>query len=359
MMICHQICLENCTRMTTMNMKNQDKVREVRKIESKPILITQNPAMIDLYHKIKLIAHTKATVLITGENGTGKEVFAGLLHYHNSNQNRNMVTVNCGAIPNDLVESELLGHEKGSFTGADSQKKGCFELANKGTLFLDEIGEMSLNAQVKLLRAVELGSFRRIGGKEEIHVDITLISTTNKILNEQVKSGRFREDLYYRLNVIELYVPPLRHRKEDIPLLMDFYKNHYCNLYGKHDFLFDDESRAMMIAYDWPGNVRELKNCIERCTVLLEEEDYIRADMLPDSITKAAKKYIPACHAENNGYLQIPVGTSLNEIERMAIHQTLNSVDHNKSEAAKVLGFSRKTLHNKLDKYANDTFGKN
>ena len=324
--------------------------------ESKPILITQNTAMIDLYRKIKLIAHTKATVLITGENGTGKEVFAGLLHYHNSNKNRSMVTVNCGAIPEELVESELLGHEKGAFTGADAQKKGCFELANKGTLFLDEIGEMSLNAQVKLLRAVELGSFRRVGGKEEIHVDVTLISATNKILDDQVKSGSFREDLYYRLNVIELYVPPLRHRKEDIPLLVEFYKNHFCDIYAKHDFKFDEESRDILMAYNWPGNVRELKNCIERCTVLLEDVETIRADMLPASITKIDKKHVPSYHGEANGYLHIPVGTSLDDIERMAIHQTLSSVDNNKTEAAKILGFARKTLHNKLDKYEHEAY---
>ncbi|MEX2351372.1 MAG: sigma-54 dependent transcriptional regulator [Balneolaceae bacterium] len=324
--------------------------------ESKPILITQNSVMIDLYQKIKLIAHTRATVLITGENGTGKEVFAGLLHYHNSNRNRNMVTVNCGAIPEELVESELLGHEKGAFTGADAQKKGCFELADKGTLFLDEIGEMSLSAQVKLLRAVELGSFRRVGGKEEIQVDVTLISATNKILDDQVKSGSFREDLYYRLNVIELYVPPLRHRKEDIPLLMEFYKNHYCDLYGKHEYSFDEDSQAMMMAYDWPGNIRELKNCVERCTVLLQEDDCIRTDMLPASITKSDKSHIPQYKGEANGFIHIPVGTSLDAIERMAIHQTLSSVDNNKTEAARILGFARKTLHNKLDKYESDTY---
>ena len=339
-----------------MNITNQNESKMVHKEENKPILITQNPAMIDLYKKIKLIAHTKATVLITGENGTGKEVFAGLLHYHNSNRNRRMVTVNCGAIPNELVESELLGHEKGAFTGADARKKGCFELADKGTLFLDEIGEMSLNAQVKLLRAVELGSFRRVGGKEEIQVDVTLISATNKILEDQVKAGSFREDLYYRLNVVELYVPPLRHRKEDIPLLMEFYKNHFCELYNKHDFTFDDESRAMMMAYDWPGNVRELKNCIERCTVLLENSDSIKAGMLPASISKTAIKNIPAYKGETNGYLHIPVGTTLDDIERMAINQTLSSVDNNKTEAAKILGFARKTLHNKLDKYESDTY---
>lgn len=342
-----------------MNMLTQKRVKTKavgHSKESKPVLITQNPIMTDLYQKIKLIAHTRATVLITGENGTGKEVFAGLLHYHNSNPNRSMVTVNCGAIPNELVESELLGHEKGAFTGADSQKKGCFELADNGTLFLDEIGEMPLSAQVKLLRAVELGSFRRVGGKEEIHVDVTLISATNKILDDQVKSGSFREDLYYRLNVVELYVPPLRHRKEDIPLLTEYYKNNYCKLYGKQDFTFDEQSQAMMMAYNWPGNVRELKNCVERCTVLLGKDDIIRADMLPASITKSDKKYVPVYQGAENGYLHIPVGTSLDDIERMAIHQTLSSVDNNKTEAAKILGFARKTLHNKLDKYDNETY---
>ena len=339
-----------------MKVMNQEEFKNSRSSESKPILITQNPVMVDLYNKIKLIARSKATVLITGENGTGKEIFARLLHYHNSNQNRNMVTINCGAIPNELVESELLGHEKGAFTGADAQKKGCFELADKGTLFLDEIGEMSLSAQVKLLRAVELGSFRRVGGKEEIHVDVTLISATNKILDDQVKSGSFREDLYYRLNVVELYVPPLRHRKEDIQLLLDYYKNRFCDLYGKRDYQFDNESMAMMMAYDWPGNIRELKNCIERCTVLYEGDDCIGAEMLPATITKSDRKHAPVSNEETNGFIHIPIGTRLDEIERLAIHQTLSSVDNNKTEAAKILGFARKTLHNKLDRYESERY---
>lgn len=319
--------------------------------ESKPILISQNPAMIDLCNKIKIIATSRATVLITGENGTGKEVLAGLLHYHNQNQNRRMVTVNCGAIPKELVESELFGHEKGAFTGASDQKKGCFELADKGTLFLDEISEMSLSAQVKLLRAVELGTFRRIGGSEEIHVDVTLVSASNKILDNQVKTGSFREDLYYRLNVIELNVPPLRHRKEDIPLLIQFYKNHYCELYGRPDYSFDEESLSVMMAHDWPGNVRELKNCIERSTVLLQESDCVGIEMLPVSISKFDKRLNPANNGVFHDFLHIPVGTNLDEVERLVIHQTLSSVDNNKTEAAKILGFARKTLHNKLEKY--------
>lgn len=173
-----------------------------------PSFLTANPNMLSLINKVKLIAKTKVTLLITGENGTGKEVLARLFHHHSNRSKKKMVSINCGAIASDLVESELFGHEKGAFTGAVSQKQGCFELANKGTLFLDEIGEMPLSSQVKLLRAVELESFRRVGGKEEIQVDVSLVSATNKILSDQVKSGSFREDLYYRLNVIELYIPP-------------------------------------------------------------------------------------------------------------------------------------------------------
>ncbi|MEX2410495.1 MAG: sigma-54 dependent transcriptional regulator, partial [Candidatus Paceibacterota bacterium] len=231
--------------------------------QCKPVFITQSPVMLDLYEKIQLIAKTKATVLITGENGTGKEIFAQLLHYHSKKSSKPMVTVNCGAIPSELVESELLGHEKGAFTGAVSQKMGCFEMADKGTLFLDEIGEMSLNAQVKLLRAVEVGVFRRVGGKQEIKVDVSLISATNKILSDQVKAGSFREDLFYRLNVIELYIPPLRHRKEDISLLSEFYKNVYCDSYNLEDVEFAEETKTILQNYDWPGNVRELKNTVE------------------------------------------------------------------------------------------------
>lgn len=311
--------------------------------------------MLDLYEKIQLIAKTKATVLITGENGTGKEIFAQLLHYHSKKSSKPMVTVNCGAIPSELVESELLGHEKGAFTGAVSQKMGCFEMADKGTLFLDEIGEMSLNAQVKLLRAVEVGVFRRVGGKQEIKVDVSLISATNKILSDQVKAGSFREDLFYRLNVIELYIPPLRHRKEDISLLSEFYKNLYCDSYNLVDVQFSEEAKTILQNYDWPGNVRELKNTVERCIVLLDG-DTITPDMLPNSITKAGSKYFNEYSNNSNGYMHIPVGTSIDEIERRAIKETLLSVDNNKTEAAKLLGFARKTLHNKLDKYDSESY---
>ncbi len=318
--------------------------------KKKPVLITQNPIMEELLNKIKLVAKTKATLLIMGENGTGKEVLAQLVHYFSGRNQKNMVTINCGAIPTELVESELFGHEKGAFTGAHALKEGCFELAHGSTLFLDEIGEMPKAIQVKLLRAVELGTFRRVGGKEEIDVDVSLISATNKILMDQVQSGSFREDLYYRLNVIELYVPPLRHRKEDIPLLVNFYKNLFVDRYSIDDLEFTDDSMEMFMGYDWPGNVRELKNVVERC-VVLSEGNQVDLKAIPPRIHRGENIYPVTDINPQNGMIQIKIGSSLEEIEQRVIGQTLSSVDNNKTEAAKILGFSRKTLHNKLDKY--------
>lgn len=327
------------------------------KENKKPVLITQNPIMKELLNKIKLVAKTNATLLIMGENGTGKEVLARLVHYHSSRNDESMVTINCGAIPSDLVESELFGHEKGAFTGAHERREGAFELAHGSTLFLDEVGEMPKSVQVKLLRAVELGAFRRVGGKKEIEVDISLISATNKILMDQVKSGSFREDLFYRLNVIELYVPPLRHRKEDIKLLVTYYKNLFVDQYDSHDIEFTDNCIEIFMNYDWPGNVRELKNVVERCVVLSEDEE-VDLDTIPSRIHKGENIY-PVCNgSSNNNVIQIPIGTSLEEIERRVIDKTLYSVDNNKTEAAKILGFSRKTLHNKLDKYEKQENGK-
>lgn len=332
----------------------QETVKGNKKTQAvKPIFITQNPIMQDLHAKIKLVAKTKATVLITGENGTGKEVLAQLFHYYSNRSSKGMIAVNCGAIPSDLVESELFGHEKGAFTGAYTKKEGCFEQAHKATLFLDEIGEMPLDIQVKLLRAVELGSFRRVGGKDEIQVDINLISATNKVLIDQVKSGCFREDLYYRINVIELYVPPLRHRKEDIPLLVEYYMNYFTELYNMEQMEFSDEILGMFMAYDWPGNVREIKNVVER-SVVLSQGKSIDPDMIPPNISKNSKNYFTYSKGDYNKIIQIPIGLSLEEVEKRVIEHTLSSVDNNKTEAAKILGFARKTLHNKLDKYGEE-----
>lgn len=320
----------------------------------KPVFITQNPMMEKLLSKIKLVAKTNATLLLTGENGTGKEVLAQLIHYFSARSHKPMIAINCGAIPHELVESELFGHEKGAFTGAHAKKEGCFELAHKSTLFLDEIGEMPKDIQVKVLRAIELGTFRRVGGKEEIEVELSLISATNKILMDQVKSGSFREDLFYRLNVIELYVPPLRHRKEDIPLLVTYYKNFFTEKYGAKEFIFDDNCIEIFKSYDWPGNVRELKNVVERC-IVLSEDGKIDLELIPKHIRDGKNIYpVSGSHA-NSQIVQIPIGMSLKEVEQRIIDQTLESVDNNKTEAAKILGFSRKTLHNKLDKYEKES----
>lgn len=331
--------------------KKQERAEKTRE-KGKPVFITQNQVMKELLAKIKLIAKTKATLLITGENGTGKEVMASLVHYFSSRSDHEMVAVNCGAIPSDLVESELFGHEKGAFTGASEKKKGCFELADKSTLFLDEIGEMPKEMQVKLLRAVELQSFRRVGGKEEIDVDVSIVSATNKVLIDEVKSGNFREDLYYRLNVIELYIPPLRNRREDIPLLISYFISHFADIYEIDPIEFSDECMAIFKAYDWPGNVRELKNIVERCVVLCEGGK-VQADTIPSHLRIENRAYPAFTKSREFGkYIQVPIGVSLEEVERKVINQTLTSVDNNKTEASKILGFSRKTLHNKLEKYA-------
>lgn len=318
----------------------------------KPLLVGKSPAIKDIRKKAKQVATCKAPILLIGESGTGKEVLARLIHYHSKRSDNSMVAINCGAIPKDLVESKLFGHEKGAFTGADSKKKGCFELADGGTLFLDEIGEMSFSLQAKLLRVVELKSFRRIGGEKEINVDVRIISATNQILNDQIKAGNFRKDLFYRLNVIELRIPPLRHRKEDIPLLAEHFLNQFTNEYDVSQKKFSDKCLKIFMTYNWPGNVRELKNVVER-SVVMSSGPVIDTDVLPNNILEVQKKdeSFLEPNQDFSNYIHIPVGSSLKEVERKVILDTLSRVDNNKSEAAKILGFSRRTLHNKLDKY--------
>lgn len=252
-----------------------------------PVCLTRNKEMEDLIKRVKQIAQTGcSTVLITGENGTGKEVMAQLFHCYGPRSNKPMITINCGAIPSDLAESEFFGHEKGAFTDAYKQRKGCFEEADGGTLFLDEIGEMPSSIQMKLLRIVELGAFRKLGSVMETQVDISLVSATNKKLSEEVIFGNFREDLFYRLNVIELHVPPLRERKEDIQLLTQYYKDYFLNLYRKKPMEFSNDCTEALMKHTWSGNIRELKNAIERC-VVLSDGDTIYRDKLPLQIERS------------------------------------------------------------------------
>ncbi len=306
--------------------------------ESGVALIGQSSVICEIRSAVSLVAKSQTNVLITGESGTGKEVIAKLLHQYSNRVAKPFVALNCASIPKDIIENELFGHEKGAFTGALHKKLGAFEIADSGTLFFDEIGEMSLDTQAKLLRAIETQKFRRLGGKEEIKVDIRMIAATNRNITEAIKSKELREDLYYRLSVIEIFIPPLRERKEDLPLLVDYFLKMFAKKYNKSVQNFSDETSALLFAYDWPGNVRELKNIVERALVICPTEV-----ISPHYLPKKLQKSVTTPESIN-----IPIGCSTQEAERMIILQTLASTGNNKAKAAKILGVSRKTLHNKL-----------
>ena len=290
-----------------------------------------------------------ATVLIRGETGSGKGLLARYLHAHSAREAGPFVELNCSAIPEQLLESELYGHEKGAFTDAKRFKKGLFELADTGTLFLDEIGEMTPGLQAKLLHVLETRTFRRVGGSTEITVDVRVIAATHRDLTRAVAEGRFREDLYFRLNVVPIEVPALRDRAEDIRLLSEHFIQHFCRDLGRAPVRLHPDALKTMLAYAWPGNVRELKNVIER-VVLLEAEDEIRPEHLPAELTpgraRAAGSGAPAS--------PFPAGVvrPLVEIEQMAIEHALQVCDGNKTRAAQLLGISRQTLRTKLKEFA-------
>lgn len=313
-----------------------------------PEFLTATPEMKDLLDQVKKFAKSEAPVLITGESGVGKEVIARLIHNHSQRKNDPFVVINSGAIPADLIESELFGYEKGAFTGANSTKEGCFELANQGTLFMDEIGDMPLSMQVKVLRAVEQQSFRRIGGTKEVNLDVRIVSATNKILMEKVVDNSFRGDLFQRINVLELYIPPLRRRPLDIPLLLEHFLDNFTDKYQCPDMHFSDEAREILVEYNWPGNVRELKNIVERCVILSPDEE-IETSMLPDRFLGIQPKgaWGSTDIPKNDDVIQVPLGVTMEQVERAVVKQTLSLVDNNKTEAARILGLTRKTLHKK------------
>jgi DNA-binding NtrC family response regulator len=305
------------------------------------LLIGMSPSICEIRSAVSLVAKSQTTVLITGESGTGKEVVARLIHLQSPRVNKQFIALNCASIPKDVIENELFGHEKGAFTGALLKKAGCFELADKGTLLFDEIAEMSMETQAKLLRAIETQKFRRLGGKEEVSVDVRMIAATNKDITAALKSRELREDLYYRLSVIEIYIPPLRERKEDIPLLATHFLSSFAPKYGKPPQRFTDEAIEMLCDYEWPGNVREIRNVVERALVICPDE-FIGPRYLPERVQGQAAV---------QQHIQIPVGCSTQEAERILILQTLASAGNNKAKAARILGMSRKTLHNKLSAF--------
>ena len=306
-------------------------------------IIARSPKMREVLENIALIAPSDATVLILGESGTGKELAANLIHERSTRAKKPFIKLNCAALTEALLESELFGHEKGSFTGATEQKPGRFELAHGGSFFLDEVGEMSPTTQVKLLRVLQEQQFERVGGTESITVDTRIIAATNKELDEEVAASRFREDLYYRLNVVPIQLPPLRERKEDIPPLAEYFLKFYREKNQREIVQLLPEALDLMMRYDWPGNVRELENTIER-GVIIARSEYLTPNELPPNIRKIAES--------TTGYgSEVTVGNTLKEMEKEFIAQTLASVAGNRTRTAKLLGITRKTLQNKIREY--------
>ena len=310
-------------------------------------IIGNSPKMITLLETVAQVAPSEATVLISGESGTGKELIAGAIHFNSLRKKGPFVKINCAAITETLLESELFGHEKGAFTGADRRKEGRFSQAHGGTLLLDEVGEMSLMMQVKLLRALQEREFNRVGGESTIQVDVRVIAATNKNLKDQINEGAFREDLYYRLNVVELEVPPLSDRKEDIPLLTQHFLELFAAKNRKEIKGFTPRAMDNLIRYDWPGNVRELMNAVER-GVVLSRSSYLDVPDFPfmkDSMLQNDQDSTTPAKLSMDG--DVP----LEKIEKTAILKTLEAANGNKSEAARRLGITRKTLHKKLKAY--------
>jgi transcriptional regulator with PAS, ATPase and Fis domain len=292
---------------------------------------------------IEQVAPTSASVLILGESGTGKEIVARTIHNRSTRANRPYVAINCAALPDTLMESELFGHERGSFTGADRRREGCFELANSGTLLLDEIGEMKIELQAKLLRVLEEGKVRRLGATVEIATDVRVIAASNRDLENAREEGRFREDLYYRLNVFAIKLPPLRERPEDIPILAErFIQDCSASAGGKAVRGIDNGCMEILKAYHWPGNVRQLRNVIERA-LILTAGPLVSALDLPLEITRPSRSV--------GARFEVALGCSLDDVERDLIERTLEFVKGNKARAAEILGVSLKTLYNRLERY--------
>jgi DNA-binding NtrC family response regulator len=320
--------------------------RRVRQVWGVGKLVGTSRAMQDVYRLIELAAPTPAPVLISGESGTGKELVARTLHELSPRAGGPFVAINCAAIPETLLESEILGHEKGAFTGALERRAGCFELAHEGTILLDEIAEMSPSTQAKFLRILQDGVVRRLGAKTELKVDARVIAATNKDPIESLRAGTFREDLFYRLNVVSIAVPPLRARREDIPLLIEAFVEEFNAKYDKRIRSVDTPTLDALVAHAWPGNVRELRNTVERAVIVCDGP-LITLRHLPP--TPAARPNASAADASDG--ISLPVGTTIDNAEKALILKTLARHGNNKTQAAQTLGISLKTLHNKLRRY--------
>ncbi|MBP5403072.1 MAG: sigma-54-dependent Fis family transcriptional regulator [Treponema sp.] len=323
-----------------LSLQHRQLKQEVENKHALDNIIGKSAEMQKVFELIKKVASSKASVLITGESGSGKEVVADAIHNLSSRKDHQCIKVHCAALSETLLESELFGHEKGAFTGADSLVKGRFELAHNSTIFLDEIGEINPSVQIKILRVLQEKAFERVGGTETINVDVRIVAATNRNLEEEVKKGNFREDLYYRLNVIHIHVPPLRDRKDDIPLLIAHFLEEFSKENGKDIKGIDARAKSAIFNYNWPGNIRELRNCIESAVVMCSGDEITLED-LPPSVSKAGTEQS----------ISIPASATLEEAEKIIILQTLAANKNNKSKTAELLGIGRKTLHRKLEEY--------
>ena len=337
--------LEQAVESSRHNIENRELRRQLAETGKRRDILGTSVPLKSMLAFIDKVAPTEATVLITGESGTGKELVARALHAASSRASKPMVTVNCAALTESLLESELFGHEKGSFTGADKRREGRFVQADGGTLFLDEIGEMPLPLQAKLLRALQQGEVQRVGSDTPIHVDVRVLAATNRDLRAEAQAKRFREDLFFRLNVISIEVPALRSRGEDIPLLAASFLQRFAKRNGKAIRGFAAPAMDCLLRYPWPGNVRELENAVERAVILCQGE-HVLAEDLPDNVANAPELPEPP---QDAGFSV--EGLSLDMVEKRAIEAIMRQTNDNKSEAARRLGITRATLHNKLRKY--------
>ena len=343
------ITVANALRMRELTVENEE-LKQAAGNEFE--LIGDSAAMTVLREQIMRVAPTSASVLVTGENGTGKELVARSIHYYSQRRGKPFVAINCAAIPEELIESELFGHEKGAFTGALAQKKGKFDLADGGTLFLDEIGDMSLKTQAKVLRILQERCFERVGGTRLVSVDVRIIAATNKELDEEIRQGRFREDLYYRLNVVPFRVPALRERPADIRLLIPYFMDQFHRREGRESKVFLPETLEMLRSYDWPGNVRELRNIVERILIMTPGRVISPADI--PNLAGEQQAYAPASTKTEGALVFGTLREAREEFEREFIVQKLEQNDWNISRTAEVIDLERSNLHRKIKSYGID-----
>jgi two-component system, NtrC family, response regulator AtoC len=338
-----QVILKSIEDKQMMKQEILELRRQLQKMGALGHLVGKSPKMQRLFEEIEMVANTDANVFIVGESGSGKEVVANTIHSLSRRRNKPFIAFNCGAITPTLIESEMFGHEKGAFTNAIKRREGYFELAKGGTVFLDEITEMPIELQVKLLRVLEEGKFRRVGGNDEINIDARIIAASNRDPAKAIADGKMREDLYYRLNVFPIEVPPLRERLEDIPLFSHFFLQKLNENEDKNVDKIDGDFIEALQAYEWPGNVRELRNVINRAFIMART-DTLTLDCLPDKLAGGRRK-------RSRNSVSIPLGQPMEEVERIVIEETLNMTDGDRRKTAEILGISYKTLYNKTKKY--------